>query len=292
MAVERFLTRAQEATWGAPLPLPGTQDAPGPGAPSALDAPPFGSMPPARGSAFSPTQPLPPGRSLAFGQAQPQLNEAPPPGYFGALRPMGVLGERFQVCEGPGRHAGGAGRARGPGAGAADGLPAGAGAGEAAGAHALRRHGGAAGVRGQGAWWRGARRSRGSGWRWSPSVGRRWRSRRCRPRWWERMPGRLLEALARALPPPGSALDAIPLAEALRVLACHAARHAEGQLSDGKLRALLGELDAADFHPSCIHGTRGGARGAAAGAGAARAAASQSENLTLQGPLLRCATCL
>jgi DNA mismatch repair protein MutL len=65
----------------------------------------------------------------------------------------------------------------------------------------------------------------------------------------------LLEALARALPPSGSALDAVSLAEALRVLACHAARHAEGQLSDGKLRALLGELDAADFHPSCIHGT-------------------------------------
>ncbi|HSP78700.1 MAG TPA: DNA mismatch repair endonuclease MutL, partial [Myxococcaceae bacterium] len=97
MAVERFLTRAQEASWGAPLP--GVQDAPGPGS----DVPrPFSLPTAAPGSAFSPVTPLPPGRSLAFGQAQPQLNEAPPPGYFASLRPMGVLGERFQVCEGPG----------------------------------------------------------------------------------------------------------------------------------------------------------------------------------------------
>ncbi|HEX8698207.1 MAG TPA: DNA mismatch repair endonuclease MutL, partial [Myxococcaceae bacterium] len=80
-AVERFLTRAQEATWGAPLPLP-----------SAADAPSSAMQPP----------PVPMGRAPSFGQALPQLNEAPPPGYFGALRPMGVLGGRFHVCEGPG----------------------------------------------------------------------------------------------------------------------------------------------------------------------------------------------
>ena len=65
----------------------------------------------------------------------------------------------------------------------------------------------------------------------------------------------LLEALGRALPPPGGPLDALTLAEPLRVLACHAARQEEGQLSDARLRALLGELDAAEFHVPCTHGT-------------------------------------
>ena len=62
VTMERFLTRAQEATWGAPLPLP-----------TAADAPTLGAFPP----------PVPMGRAPAFGQALPQLNEAPPPGYFG-----------------------------------------------------------------------------------------------------------------------------------------------------------------------------------------------------------------
>ena len=254
MAVERFLTRAQEATWGAPLPLPGTQDASRPGAPAALDSPPFGSAPPAPGSAFSPTQPLPPGRSLAFGQALPQLNEAPPPGYFGALRPMGVLGERFQVCEGPGgtlvvldAHAA-LERARlmsfqkaleqeKPPVptlfGATVELPVSVAKGLVEGREALAR----------------------LGLEVEPFGGTTVALKAVPPSLVGADARGLLEALARALPPPGSALDAVSLAEALRVLACHAARHAEGQLSDGKLRALLGELDAADFHPSCIHGT-------------------------------------
>jgi DNA mismatch repair protein MutL len=254
MAVERFLTRAQEATWGAPLPLPGTQDAPGPGAPAAFDAPSFGSAPPAPGSAFSPTQPLPPGRSLGFGQALPQLNEAPPPGYFGALRPMGVLGERFQVCEGPGgtlvvldAHAA-LERARlmtfqraleqeKPPVptlfGATVELPVSVAKALVEGREALAR----------------------LGLEVEPFGGTTVALKAVPPALVGADARGLLEALARALPPPGSALDAVTLAEALRVLACHAARHAEGQLSDGKLRALLGELDAADFHPSCIHGT-------------------------------------
>jgi DNA mismatch repair protein MutL len=68
-------------------------------------------------------------------------------------------------------------------------------------------------------------------------------------------PRPLLEALARALPPPGTALDSTSLAEALRVMACHAAWPAAASLSDAQLRALLGELDRADFHPACLHGT-------------------------------------
>lgn len=38
----------------------------------------------------------------AFGQARPELNEAPPSGYFAALRCLGSLGKRFWVCEGQG----------------------------------------------------------------------------------------------------------------------------------------------------------------------------------------------
>ncbi len=42
-----------------------------------------------------------PGRA-AFGTSRPGLNEAPPLGYFSALRFLGELGKRFWVCEGPG----------------------------------------------------------------------------------------------------------------------------------------------------------------------------------------------
>lgn len=38
----------------------------------------------------------------AFGTAHPGLNEAPPPGYFSSLKFLGELGKRFWVCEGPG----------------------------------------------------------------------------------------------------------------------------------------------------------------------------------------------
>ncbi|HYO57394.1 DNA mismatch repair endonuclease MutL [Archangium sp.] len=247
MAVERFLTRAQEATWGAPLPLPGTQDAsaPGPGPTS---------MPAASGSTFTPITPPLPGRAPAFGQAQPQLNEAPPPGYFGALRPMGVLGERFHVCEGPGgtlvvldAHAAlerarlmsflrALEREEAPVPtlfGATVELPVSAAKALVEGRQALAR----------------------LGLEVEPFGGTTLALKAVPPALVGADARALLEALARALPPPGPALDATTLAEALRVLACHAARHAEGQLSDGKLRALLGELDAADFHPSCIHGT-------------------------------------
>src|SRR6218665_1597038 len=242
MAVERFLTRAQDAAWGSPMPLPGTQDA---------------SLPPrSTDPLFAPQAPSegPPGRAPAFGQAQPQLNEAPPPGYFGALRPMGVLGERFQVCEGPGgtlvvldAHAA-LERARlmdfhkalkresAPtptlfGATVEMTVPL---------ARTL--------VEGQEALAR-------LGLEVEPFGGTTLALKAVPPALVGADARALLEALARALPPPGSALDAVALAEPRRVLACHAARHAEGQLTDGKLRALLGELDAADFHPPCIHGT-------------------------------------
>lgn len=42
------------------------------------------------------------GQHAAFGTARPTLNEAPPPGYYGALRFIGELGKRFWLTEGPG----------------------------------------------------------------------------------------------------------------------------------------------------------------------------------------------
>ena len=38
----------------------------------------------------------------SFGTARPLLNQAPPKGYFAALRFLGELGRRFWICEGPG----------------------------------------------------------------------------------------------------------------------------------------------------------------------------------------------
>jgi len=69
LAVEQFLERAQDAPAGW-LPIPSA----GEGAPS----------------------------RPAFGEAHPDLNEAPPPGYFLSLRYLGRLGKRFLVCEGLG----------------------------------------------------------------------------------------------------------------------------------------------------------------------------------------------
>ena len=42
-----------------------------------------------------------PGRD-PFGTSRPGLNQAPPKGYFAALRFLGELGKRYWVCEGPG----------------------------------------------------------------------------------------------------------------------------------------------------------------------------------------------
>jgi DNA mismatch repair protein MutL len=69
-AVDRFLARAQPtsaALEAAPLPI-------------AADSP----------------------VSTAFGTARPDINAAPPKGYFGALRFLADLARRFWLCEGPG----------------------------------------------------------------------------------------------------------------------------------------------------------------------------------------------
>jgi len=253
LAVERFLTRAQEASWGAPLPT--AMDAPAPGAPSG--APPLSGAPAPMGAIPAP---LPfagaPGRAPAFGEAQPQLNEAPPPGYFGALRPLGMLGGRFHVCEGPGGtlvvldpHAAlerarltaylrALDDAKGPPPPSLFGttleLPLQAAKALVEGREALTR----------------------LGFDVEPFGGTTLALKTVPPGL-EGVDARaLLEALARALPPRSAALDAVTLAEAIRVMACHAARRAgAAPLTDAQLRALLGELDRADFHPPCIHGT-------------------------------------
>ncbi|MDC0707791.1 DNA mismatch repair endonuclease MutL [Stigmatella sp. ncwal1] len=235
-AVERFLTRAQEATWGAPLPLP-----------SAADAPASLSLVPA-------SVPVPLGRAPAFGQALPQLNEAPPPGYFAALRPMGALGGRFQVCEGPGGtlvvldpHAAlervrlmdfhrllEEGKAPPPSLfGTTVEVPVPAARALMGGREALAR----------------------VGIDLEPFGGTSFALKAVPPGLEGAEPRVLLEALAQALPPAGTSPDAVGLAEVLRVMACHAAQTSSDKLTDARLRALLGELDTADFHPTCRHGT-------------------------------------
>lgn len=255
-AVERFLTRAQEAAWGAPLPT--AMDAPGAPPRAPLGPMPSGPLGPGAPGARPGALPFAPGagQAPAFGQAQPQLNEAPPPGYFGALRPLGLLGGRFHVCEGPGGtlvvldpHAA-LERARlngylralddekGPPApslfGATLELPVPAAKALVEGREALTR----------------------LGFDVEPFGGTTV-ALKTAPPGLEGVDARsLLEALARALPPKGATLDAVSLAEAVRVMACHAARRAStAPLTDAQLRALLGELDRADFHPTCIHGT-------------------------------------
>lgn len=73
-AVERFLSRAASSSPGEPLaPLPVV----------------------AEHEQLSPPSP-------GYGQLRPQLNEAPPPGFFSQLRYLGALGGRFFACEGKG----------------------------------------------------------------------------------------------------------------------------------------------------------------------------------------------
>jgi DNA mismatch repair protein MutL len=64
--VQQFLARAHQAAWGAPLPMPSAHEGEG---------------------------------SLGFGQLRPGLNEAPPPGYFGAAQFLGFLRKKYWVCE-------------------------------------------------------------------------------------------------------------------------------------------------------------------------------------------------
>lgn len=263
-AVERFLTRAQEATWGAPLPT--AMDAPGgPGAGSGASTPARPLTPSyftpgggAQGGAFpGPFQgPQVPGRTPAFGEAQPQLNEAPPPGYFAALRPMGLLGSRFHVCEGPGgtlvvldphaalerarltsylRRLDGDVKAPPPSLfGTTVDLSLAAVKALVDGREALLKLGVDV----------------------EPFGGTALALKSVPPGLEGVEPRALLEALSRALPPRSAPLDVTSLAEAVRVMACHAARRASSSpLTDAQLRALLGELDRADFTPPCTHGT-------------------------------------
>lgn len=231
MAVERFLSRAQDdaARGAGPLPFP---------------------MAGEEGSAHAASFGAP-----AFGQAEPMLNDAPPPGYFGALRPLGMLAKRFWICEGAGGtlvvldpHAAlervrlaGFHRALASGEAertqttlfsstltftpddarlVAQGLPA------------LRR----------------------LGFGLEPFGGTTF-ALTSLPTGIEAVDGlAVVGEVAHALPPPGRPLDAVNLAEALRVMACHAAGPGSGrELTHEALRKILSELDRADFHLPSRH---------------------------------------
>ncbi len=79
LAVDRFLARARAE--GAALASDGLPEA-------AQDRSPFA--------------PVDPSRAPAFGEARPDLNEAPPPGFFSKLRPLALHARRFWLCEGEG----------------------------------------------------------------------------------------------------------------------------------------------------------------------------------------------
>ncbi len=231
MAVERFLSRAQDdaARGAGPLPFPMASEE-GEAGGASLHAP-------------------------AFGQAEPQINDAPPPGYFGSLRPVGMLARRFWLCEGAGGtlvvvdpHAAlervrlaGFHRALAKGRPeqtqttlfsstltfspdearlVARGLPA------------LRQ----------------------LGFGLEPFGGTTF-ALTALPAGIEAVDGlSVVSEVAHALPGPGSPLDALSLAEALRVMACRAAGPVTGrELTHEALRAILAELDRADFHLPCRH---------------------------------------
>jgi DNA mismatch repair protein MutL len=246
LAVERFLTRAQSGAGGgggrafAPLPVPGEGPA-GDGGPGLGGGMGLGGVEE---------------RAPAFGQAQPQLNDAPPPAYFASLRPLGALARRFHVCEGPGgtlvvvdphaalervrlaafRRA----LEKGREASSQSSLfsatltftPDEA-RGVAAGLPALRRLGFAL----------------------EPFGGTTF-ALSALPAGMDALDAlTVVRDVSLALPPPGSPLDASTLAEALRVMACHAAGPASQELSADALKAVLRELDGVDFHVPCKHRT-------------------------------------
>jgi len=53
-------------------------------------------------SAFEPSPSVAEGEHPGFGTARPDINTAPPPGFFATLKYLGELGRRFWVCEGQG----------------------------------------------------------------------------------------------------------------------------------------------------------------------------------------------
>jgi DNA mismatch repair protein MutL len=71
-AVEKFLSRANDAERGAPLVLPMAHE------------------------------PGPSDRRPSFGEAQPDVNGAPPRSFFATLKFIGHLAKRFWICEGAG----------------------------------------------------------------------------------------------------------------------------------------------------------------------------------------------
>jgi DNA mismatch repair protein MutL len=228
MAVERFLARAQQPS------------------------PSFAPQEPALTAAEAPVPREAPG--LSFGQAQPLLNDAPPPTYFASLKPLGPLFRRFHICEGPGGtlvvvdpHA----------------------ALERVRLEAFRR----AVREGEGASVQtslfsstltftpdearvvaqGLPALRQLGFALEPFGGTTF-ALTALPKGLDALDAlSVVREVAYALPPPGSPLTPAALAEALRVLACHAAGPPGSELSADSLKAVLRELDKVDFEVPCRH---------------------------------------
>ncbi|HEX4621053.1 MAG TPA: DNA mismatch repair endonuclease MutL, partial [Myxococcaceae bacterium] len=224
-AVERFLAQAR----GSPAPL---------------------SLPMARDAPLLPA--LEDDRAPAFGQARPDLNHAPPPGYFAALRFLGTLGKRFWICEGRGAtlvvldpHA----------------------AQERVALTRLRRavlEGTAAAQRAlfsatvelpraeAAALGQALRALDALGLEVEPFGGSAF-AVKALPRGLEAADPRALLADLAAVAPPGPDVQRPQLAPALRALACHAAAGASREPSRDESAALFAQLDGADFHVEARH---------------------------------------
>ncbi len=191
------------------------------------------------------------GAAPAFGNARPGINEAPPPGYFGALRYLGTLGRRFFVCEGSGGtlvvvdpHAAlervrltelrralaspptsqrflFASRVE---------LPLEPARVIAAHTTTLERLGVFL----------------------EPFGGTTFALSSVPPSLVGSDYQRLLIDLASALPPPGVEPS---LGAAVQILACHAAGQVRRAMSEGEIQSLLAQLDQAEFHVPCAHPT-------------------------------------
>lgn len=224
-AVERFLTRSQEAAYGGVLPLP-----------TAADSPRIAGE-----------------QRTSFGLLKPGLNQGPPPGYFTSLRPLGWIGRKFCVCEGQGGslvvldpHAA---RERvvlsqlGRALDAAQSpqrslfsasveLPASVARIIVQGTPILAR----------------------VGIELEPFGGTSFSVSSLPSALMDVPLEPLLTDVSQALPPKDAHPDRATLAELLRVLACHAARNQPAELTNDALRVLFHELERADFEPTCRHG--------------------------------------
>lgn len=198
------------------------------------------------------------GRSAAFGEARPDINQAPAPEYFASLQFLGPLGARFWACEGRGgtlvvvdSHAAHERIQRGRLAAAFEA----AGSDDAAAALGLFARtvelpaGEAQVILSQ------RERLAELGLELEPFGGNTVKLLAVPAALEAADLQSLLTELASSLPEPHRPLDAESARESLEIMACHAARAAIAgrTASHEEVRALLRELDRADFSLGCLH---------------------------------------